>query len=237
MSMKTIRYIAALFCVLMACASPLMAQEDTDFGLWTSLDLSKKWKNGLKLSFEEEYRLRNDLKTTDKFQTTVEVTYKNFRYFTPGVSYTLINYYHPRDNRHAHNYWETRHRFNVYGEGEVDFGRFTLSLRERLQTTYRVLDELSSAKINPKLMLRSKVSLSYNVKGLPLEPFVFTEFHNLLNKKNEPFVYEKYRVGGGLKYTYKKTYSIKLGYLYTAETDKDEGEKANVLTLGIGYKF
>jgi len=237
MSMKRPLYILLGFTLLLTFLAPSMKAEDTDFGLWTTLDLSKKLDNGLKLAFEEEYRLRNDLMTTDKFQSTFELSYKLGKYFTPGVSYTLINYYHPRDDEHAHNYWETRHRFNVFGEGEVDLGRFTLSLRERLQTTYRVLDSLSSAKINPKLMLRSKVGLTYNIKGIPLEPFAFAEFHHLLNKQNEPFAYEKYRLGCGLKYTYKKTISVKLGYLYTAESDKEEGEKANVLTVGFGYKF
>lgn len=236
MSMKHL--IRLLLCILMVVGlTPSMHAQDTDFGLWTTLDLSKKLDNGLKLAFEEEYRLRNDLMTTDKFQSTFELSYKLGNYFTPSISYTLINYYHPRDDEHAHNYWETRHRFNVFGEGEIDLGRFTFSVRERLQTTYRVLDSLSSAKINPKLMLRSKASLSYNVKGLPLEPFAFVEFHHLLNKKGDPMSYEKYRVGGGLKYTYKKTLSVKLGYLYTAESDLDEGEKANVLTVGFGYKF
>lgn len=211
--------------------------EDTDFGLWTTLDLSKKLDNGLKLAFEEEFRLRNDLMTTDKLQSTFEVSYKLGNYFTPGISYTLINYYHPRDDEHAHNFWETRHRFNVFGEGEIDFGRFTFSLRERLQTTYRVLDSLSSAKINPKLMLRSKASLSYNIKGIPLEPYAFAEFFHLLNKQGSPMDYEKYRAGCGLKYTHKKTFSVKVGYLYTAEADSDEGDKANVLTVGFGYKF
>lgn len=223
--------------LLMASLAPALKAQDPDFGLWTTLDLSKKLDNGLKLAFEEEYRLRNDLMTTDKFQSTFELSYKIGKHFTPGVSYTLINYYHPRDDEHAHNYWETRHRFNVFGEGEIDFGRFTLSVRERLQSTYRVLDSLSSAKINPKLMLRSKASLKYNIKGLPLEPFAFAEFHHLLNKQGAPMSYEKYRVGAGLKYTYNKTLSVKVGYLYTAESDKEEGEKANVLTVGFGYKF
>jgi hypothetical protein len=223
--------------LLMASLAPAQNAQDTDFGLWTTLDLSKKLDNGLKLAFEEEYRLRNDLMTTDKFQSTFELSYKIGKHFTPGVSYTLINYYHPRDDEHAHNFWETRHRFNVFGEGELDFARFTLSVRERLQTTYRVLDSLSSAKINPKLMLRSKASLTYNIKGIPLEPFAFAEFHHLLNMQGDPMAYEKYRIGAGLKYTFNKTLSVKVGYLYTAESDKEEGEKANVLTVGFGYKF
>jgi hypothetical protein len=221
--------------VLTGITGSMVAQE-TDFGLWNTVDISKKWKNGLTLAFEEEYRLRNNLLTTDKFQSTVELGYKFNPFFSAGVSYTLINYYHPRNDEHAHNYWEFRHRFNVFAEGEYEWNRFTFSLRERLQTTYRILDTLSSAKINPKLILRSKVSLSYNIRGLPLEPYATVEWFNLLNG-NVPFSNEKYRLAAGMKYKVNKKWSVKAGYLFAAETDEEDGEQGHILTLGLGYKF
>lgn len=235
--MKQISQLVKFFILLffIGFGSQAFAQ-DSDFGLWSTVDLSKKLSNRLKLGFEEEYRLRNNLLTTDKFQTTLELSYKTCDYFSTGVSYTMINYYHPRNDEHEHNYWELRNRFNIFGEGEYEIDRFTITLRERLQSTYRVLDSLSTAGLNPKLHLRSKLNVSYNIKGLPLEPYAFIELFHLLNDE-EPFQFEKYRIATGLKYDISKKLSVKAGYLYTAETDSEEGDKAHIVTIGLGYKF
>lgn len=228
------RQVVLLFCCFLC--STLMAQ-NADFGIWSGAEVSKKFTNGLKLNIEEEFRLRNDLRTMDKFETSIGLEYGLTSFLNAGVSYSLINYFHPRDDFHEHNFFETRHRFNVYGEGEYTLGRFDLTLRERIQGTYRVLDSLSTAKINPKYVLRSKLGLTYNIKGLPLEPFAFLEFFNALDRGSNALEFKSYRWSTGLKYTFNKKVSVKLGYLFTSDVDSDEADRSNVLTIGLGYKL
>ncbi|MDP4276955.1 MAG: DUF2490 domain-containing protein [Bacteroidota bacterium] len=226
-----------LLIVLSGIGVKALAQ-NADFGLWSTIDLSKKLNNGLTFAFEEEYRLRNNLLTTDRFESTFEIDYKVNHYLETGASYTMINYFHPGNAKHDYqNYWELRNRFNVFAEGSYELGRFNLSLRERLQSTYRVLDSLSSAKINPKLNLRSKLGLSYNIPGLPLEPYASCEWFHLLNGETS-FKFEQYRIGAGLKYKLSKSISVKAGYLYDAEvTGNEDGEHGNIMTVGLAYKF
>ncbi len=233
---KMINKKGLLLAALCTLAGAVAAQ-DADFGIWSGVEVSKKFNNGLKLKVEEEFRLRNDLLTTDKFETSVDLSYGIGSYLTAGASYVLINYYHPRDNKHEHNFWELRHRFNVYGEGEYTLGRFDFTLRERVQSTYRVLDSLSTAKTNPKFVLRSKAGVSYNIKGLPLEPFAFVELFNALENGSDAMQFKSYRWSAGVKYTIQKKWSVKLGYLYTSDVDSDEAERSNVLTIGLGVKL
>jgi len=225
--------LLVFFCFL--CT--LLVAQDTDFGSWSSLEVSKKIDNRMKLIVGEEFRLRNDLRTTDKFETAIGLEYGLGSYVKAGVSYSMINYFHPRDDYHEHNFFELRHRFNVYGEGEYTLGRFDFTLRERVQSTYTVLDSLSTAKINPKFVLRSKAGVSYNIKGSPLEPFAFFEFFNSLDKGSSALKFTSYRWSTGLKYALNKKLSVKLGYLFTSDVDNDEANRSNVLTIGFGYKL
>lgn len=237
--MKKMRSNIARLFILVGCwlVGASLAAQDTDFGIWNSVEVSKKFSNGLKLNLEEDFRVRNDLRTIDKFETSMGLEYSLGLYVNAGVSYSMINYFHPRDDYHEHNFFELRHRLNIFGEGEYTLGRFDFTLRERVQGTYRVLDSLSTAKTNPKFVLRSKAGVSYNVKGIPLEPFAFFELFNTLKRGTDAFECKSYRWSTGLKYTFNKKLSVKLGYLFTSDVDSDETDRSNVLTIGFGYKL
>ena len=233
----SIRHFYFTFLLLLTGLSGTAVGQTTDFGLWNDVEISKKFNNGMTLSFVEEFRLRNELRTVDKFQSDLDLSYKINNFLNAGISYTLINYYHPGNKSHDYlNYWETRHRFNINAEGEYNLGRFKFSLRERFQTTYRVLDSLSTADINPKLLLRSKLSVTYNIPKIPVEPFAFCEFFQVLNGPMKSQI-EEYRFSAGLKYKISKKMSLKTSYLYSDEFDDEEGQRANVVTFGLSYKL
>jgi hypothetical protein len=231
-----IRALFTTLLILIVCNVNLCAQS-TDYGMWSDVDISKKLNKKMTLVLEEEFRLRNELKTTDKFQSTFEFDYKLNDYFTAGASYTLINYYHPGNKKHDYqNYWETRNRFNIFGEGDYDLGRFNFSLRERFQSTYRVLDSVSTASVNPKFILRSKLSVSYNIPKIPVEPYAYCELFNVLNGTDKSKL-EECRLSAGLKYKVSKKLSLKAGYIFSNEMDTEEGEKSNVASIGLSYKL
>lgn len=235
--MRNMRKQLTHILVLIILTGTSIQAQETDFGIWSSVEFSKKFNNGLKLNLEEDYRLRNNLRTTDKFETSLGVEYGLTTFLNAGASYSMINYFHPRDNNHEHNFFELRHRFNLYGEAEGKIDRFEFSLRERIQVTYRVHDELTIVKRNPKYVLRSRANVKYNVKGIPLEPFAYFELFNALEQGSNNLEFKSYRWSTGLKYTFSKKYSIKLGYLFNSDIDSDESDRANVLTIGLGYKL
>jgi long-subunit fatty acid transport protein len=223
--------------LILVCTVFPIAAQSSDFGLWTDYTLSKKVTSNLDLALEVDLRLRNELRTIDKIQTTLEGDYKINDFFKAGLSYTYINNYRKGNKAHDYkNYWETRHRFNVIGEGEYDLGRFNFSLRERAQFTYRMLDSVTTAKLNPKWVLRSKLSIAYNIPKIPVEPYLNAELFHLMNGEKSMDM-EEYRIGAGIKYKYSKKLSFKVGYIYSNEYNDDDSEIIKAVTAGISYKL
>jgi hypothetical protein len=102
--MKKVICYSVIYIVLVSWSVGVVAQT-ADRGLWSTFDLSKKWDNGWKLGFEEEYRLRNQWRTTDKFETTLELSKELLPYLEFGTSYTWIAYFHPSNKNHPHNFF------------------------------------------------------------------------------------------------------------------------------------
>lgn len=213
------------------------SSQTPDFGLWSEVGVSKKINDSLTVFLDAEFRLRNELKTVNKFQTSLGFDYKLSDLFKVGASYTLINYYHPGNKSHDYkNYWETRHRLNLFGEGEYEIKRITITLKERFQATYRMLDSVSTANVNPKFIARTKLMVSYNIRKTPIEPYATCELFHVLNGPDKMTI-EELRLGGGVKYKVSKKLSVKAGYIYSNEIDPEEGELANVATIGISFKI
>lgn len=218
-----------------------LACQEYDKGFWSSVEISKKINKKISLSLEEEFRLRNDFKTTDKFMTTLGLDYKINKFFDVGISDVFINYYHPGNKKHDYtNYWENKNRFNIYGEGDYSVGRFSFSLRERLQSTYTFLDSVSKQEVNPELILRSKFSVSYNIPKIPLEPYASVENFLPLNGSYK-FSTEEMRLAFGLKYSINKKLALKVGYIYSKEyqesVEADDDEITNVFSFDISVKI
>lgn len=229
---------------------PLFAQ-NADNALWTTIDIKKKFKHGLALNFEEEYRMRDNFSNTDKFQTTIDLSWKPLSFLKGGIAYCMINKNKTDDT------WELRHRYIAYIVGSYDIGRFSLSLKEKIQQTYRVGIVADSSKSNPITVLRSKFAVSYNIKGVPLTPFASIEIFYSLNEpdgKQDPAatkMISEMRYAAGLEYSLLKNLDISAGYLYSSGNGWDNdirdlsGHKVggyaksytNALTLGLSYTF
>lgn len=207
-----------------------------DYGFWSSVGLSKKIKNGISLSLEEEYRMRENISVMDKSMTTLDLSYKLCSFLKAGTSYTMINYNHPASSFNSSEYWELRHRYNFYLQGSYKFNRLELSLRERFQSTNRVGVSQTLTRANPKQLLRTKLDLSYNVKGLPLNPYAYCEWHQSLNNPMGNGLAEM-RYSAGLEYDFTKKISLKGGYLYSSGTEDDVDQIGHIFNLGLNYNF
>lgn len=233
--------------IVMAPAPPILAAE-FDNALWTSLDIKKKLGHGFALTFEEEYRLDNDFSRTDKFQTSLELSYKFLPFLKAGAAYTRIDQYKPSTT----SYYQ-KHRGYAFLEGAWSAGRFGFSLKERYQKTYRSDFTETVDDANPVDVLRTKLSVDYNIKGLKLKPYASCEVHYVLNEpdgKNNPpssGMVGEIRYAGGLEYSLKKNLDLELGYLLSAERGWDHNlygstggykyQNTGALTLGLGYTF
>lgn len=223
---------AVFICCLLL---PVLAfAEETDRGVWNSLELQKKCNNGLSFSFEEEYRMRDGTSTTDRFMSTFEVAYKLVKYLKTGVSYTLIHYNH-EGKKNKPDYWEQRHRYNLYVQGSYRLARFEFSLKERYQSTYRVGVEETETRANPKALLRSKWEVDYDVPRIPLTPYGYCEWQHSLNTPSGGNGLVETRYSTGVKYKVLDFLSVEGGYLL--DLDKEDDVKIHALTLGAKYSF
>ena len=157
-------------------------------------------------------------------------------------------------------YWYTRHRTTASLTGSVKWGRFKFSLRERYQFTHRMrsycdreryyyfgkplykwdyeledfgqpetLVDEKKAKSDHKL--RSRLSVSYDIKQCPFEPFAEVEVYNELDNA---FAYDKIRYTVGADYKINKEHKLTFYYRYQDYADIDE---VSGHVLGIGYAF
>lgn len=225
--MKTLKILLTSLVLLTSQQS--FAQND-DLGMAANVEVSKKIFRGLDASIEEEFRLRDNMSETDRFSTALGLSYKLNPYFKFGGAYNLINYNHPKKS------WEVRHRYYLFIQGSYSFSRFNVSLRERFQSTYREGVTETSTRANPKKYLRSKISVSYNIRKSKFEPFTSCEFYNTLNDKtNNRMDRISYILGS--KYKLNKRNSLEFYYRYINFNEDDDAQNKHIIGVGYSHKF
>ena len=80
-------------------------------------------------------------------------------------------------------------------------------------------------------MLRSRLQVEYDIKGVPFEPYASVEMYNDF----DGFKIKKMRYTIGGDYKINKQHSIGLYYRHQDFSGDDEGESTHI--LGVGYKF
>lgn len=142
-------------------------------------------------------------------------------------------------------YWAPRHRFNVSLTFDKKlFGDFRFSLRERWQYTWRpehtvserwsYLDEAYDGKAKTyggsgKNVLRSRLQVEYDRKGLSLTPYANVEFWNA-------WKLQKTRYTVGLDWKLSKQHAVG-GFYYYQKVNDDDDLEPNRHLLGVSYKF
>lgn len=219
--------LLALCCILPMQADDQAEDKADDWGAEFSVELSKKIIRKVTLSFEEEFRLHKNFSQAERFSHSLDLSYKPYKFLKGGLSYNLLNYHRPTKG------WDNRHRAVFYLTGNQSFGRFNISLRERVQCTYR--PELTSSDHNPKWYLRSRINVKYDIKKSHFEPFASAEMYYSLNDPNPAnHPINRWRFVAGTKYNINKKNSIQLNYRYVnyRNDDDDSGHK-----ICIGYSL
>lgn len=220
---------------------------------------SFEWEPIKNLSLEAglQLRLKNDLGSVDCFHTSFGAEYEVCKYFSVGADYILINGY--KSNKSV---WDKpRHRLNVNLTGSVKIDRFKLSLRERVQTTFRTDEVNPYEKPQNEMILRSRLMGEYSIRHSKWTPYVLFELHNTLNApevvknyKEFPLSYDnyitRYRAGVGTKFRITRNHRLDFYYYFDYDRGYDIDYKSNKGTLkgyyqenefrhtfGISYKF
>ena len=244
------RLLLLSFAFLLATVS--FAQ--TDNGLMLSAGVSHKFNKKFSLDGEVEMRTRNDFRTMDRWSVGIGAGYKFTKYLKASIDYTLLIDNNPEKiysddfgtvtvvNKWRPSYWGVRHRFNLSLTGSVDIGRFTLSLRERLQYTCRpestqdLYDfgtetwEKKAIGAKNKAVLRSRFQVEYNIKKCKVNPFANVEFFNAWSLQKTRII-----VGADWKVT--KVHNLSFYYRLQLVNKNIYDDEPNNNMFGVGYNF
>ena len=135
-------------------------------GARASVGVDYKIKKGLHIEAREEMRMADNFAGLGSLRTTIGLSYKPLDFLKVGVGYTLINPY--KINKELDNdvlytgFWAPQHRLTADVTGTLKAGKFSFSLRERLQFTHNAYDALNVYQSTRNaLALKSRIGVKY----------------------------------------------------------------------------
>ncbi len=227
--------IFLLMCFVILIAK---AQTTNDFGIWSSIALSKDLNKKLTLSGELENRTQDNSSQISRWGAQLGAEYKVVKPLSIGFAYQF-QYYH--DMKYYD--FQPRNRFIGYLQGKHKWNNFLFSLRERFQfTTKDESDRIKSSgkidtyNINPEWIWRNRLKVAYNIPNCRFTPsFSFESFYELNNPDGNQFSGLRYTLG--VEYKINKRNFLELSGIYDKEINTDEPTNRCVLSIGYSYKF
>lgn len=213
-------------------------------GEWRTRDNSKtndRWSLGVGVDYKATKWLKASAGYTLLYDNNERITY--YEAMDDDVLDGDVDEGEPKKRAQ---YWAVRHRFNV--SLTVDkklFGDFKFSLRERWQYTWRpeytVSERWSYLKQaydgkekvyegKGKNVLRSRLQVEYDKKGLDFTPYANVELFNAWSL-------QKVRYTAGVDLKLSKQHAIGAYYQYQKVNNDDDDYEPNRHLIGINYKF
>ena len=114
-------------------------------------------------------------------------------------------------------------RWGINGDGDF------YERADAKQVPFTEQDDKAPRSSKDKLVLRSKLTVKYNVRGIPLNPYVSVDYGCGLN-----YHANKWKYTAGADYTINKQHKIDCFYRFTHEDGEDDPDGH---MIGIGYKY
>ena len=213
-------------------------------GEWRTRDNSKtndRWSLGLGV----DYKATKWLKATAGYSLLYDNN-ERITYYEATDDDVLDGDVDEGEPKKRAQYWAVRHRFHV--SLTVDkklFGDFKFSLRERWQYTWRpeyTVDERWSylkqaydgkEKVyegKGKNVLRSRLQVEYDKKGLSVSPYASVELFNAWSL-------QKIRYQAGVDWKITRQHAVGAFYRYQHVRNDDDDLEPNRHLIGISYKL
>jgi hypothetical protein len=187
---------------------------EKDFQTWTDIGLRCKLTKKFKIDAEFGHRRRENARLLKENYVDVSLSYRVWKQLNLAAGY-----------RYSYEYdddYENRIYADVsYG---IDFSRFNLETRARFQRNYQ------STNIEDGYW-RQKTALSYNIKGLPLNPYLSAEtFYHFIYTGNQ---FDRVRYEAGVAYSLPRKTQLSLFFLNQREFNVVKPKYAYVLGLSL----
>ena len=206
---RTIRYGVLLFLLI----PNIYGADDNES--WTSIGFEKKLPYKLKLEFEQELRLKDQISTFKQTFSDISLSYKVFDGLRIQIPYRYIVY---KD--------KIKQRLSFSGSYKYSFKPVDLKYRTKFQRTYEDKESTDD-------LIRKKFSVEYKL-GKKVEPYISGELFHPYN--GEPKQLDEYRISFGLTVDIMKKNSIKIFYIFKKEgLAKSDPYEVNV--FGLAYSF
>jgi len=185
----------------------LVSGQKTDYGIWYEAKAEKNIWRGLRADLEASVRTNENAGNIEKFYFEPGLRYKFNDWFNAGVYYRLIEQKEKDYKFHA------RHRWFLQMKGTApSVARFTFAARYRIQQQFKTYIEDPEDE-EPQWYQRVRLELDYDIRGVPLKPYINVEMHNGLFNPNE-IIADKWRSMIGVEYTLNKKHTFGLEYIY-----------------------
>lgn len=138
---------------LLAPLSTKAQSNENEFGIWATIEASKKLNKKFKIVADAEFRTFDFVSNVERAAIGVKVDYKILKWLKANVGYSFMYTQKPesmslkdiaydeeynefQEYNIDHAYWVIRNRAYATISGEYKIGRFEIGLRERLQYTH-----------------------------------------------------------------------------------------------------
>ena len=186
-----------------------------DSQAWTSIAIESKTPYSLKVEFEQELRLKNQLSEFHKSFSELAISYKVLDGLNIKIPYRYTLY---ND--------KIKQRLSIGISYKYNLNLISLKYRIRHQESYE-------GGKDPEKLTRNKFTIGYKL-GDKLEPYLSGELFHLY--KTYFGQLNEYRILIGLAFDLPKKNSIKVFYMYKKkDLNRSNPDVSNV--FGLGYKI
>ena len=200
------------FILLLFCPFLLIAQEQ-DFQQWSKIGVSYDLNKDLSVSLDQGFRFRENASLPDVIFSNLSLKYDLIKKWSVAIGYRYITDFDLSQNT------STSHR--IYSDINYRKKKKRWLMKNRLRYQYQ----------EENFTLRDKVSLSYNIRKTPLEPFTAFE---LFFKDSE---FKKWRYTLGASYPFLKEFDIDVYYRLQQSFNTNNPKQLHILGLVMEYKF
>jgi hypothetical protein len=234
--MRKISGLSILYCFILTSSITLSQEEPSNFAMWNSVSVKYSPIKNLKLSVEQNLRLKENASVTDEYFTEISLGYEIVKDLEIGGGVRFIK---ENDNVGKKQGYEKHFRYNFDVSFKHDIKRVVVSYRFRYQNK-KELDLVNADESLPKENVRFKTSIEYNIRKWPLDPKLSIEgFSDLLDiRQVRDLGLNKYRVTFGTGYDLGKF--GKFGIYYRLQENINSNftnEKTKILGLKYSYSI
>ncbi|MBF0647371.1 DUF2490 domain-containing protein [Dysgonomonas sp. GY75] len=223
---------------LLLSALTAKAQPSSDFGVWSSIEINKKFNKKWSVNGEAELRTGENSSEIGRWGLKVGGDYNVIKEVKVGLAYQFL-YFHDIE------YWDfqPRHRFIGFLQGRKKWGNFSFLLRERFQMTtkddsdrIKASGKIDTYKMDSEWSWRNRIKVSYDIPNCKFAPSVsFESFYQLNNPDGNEFDGLRYTLS--VAYKLNKKHSFDLSGIFDKEINVKNPVDRYILNVGYAYSF